>query len=393
MRASSRTPGRAACRARATAASPWRGAASSCSSTTTPRPAPAGSHSCSTPTAIPTSWGSAAVSTPPGISIGRSGSRGSSTGSSVARTVGCLRSAARCAMSSARTCPSAGRSSRRSAGSPDGIGRVGTLPAGCEETELCIRARRGLPPWTIVYEPDAEVRHHVPPQRARARYFLSRCLAEGRSKAAVAALAGAGPALEKLGAALRDARAGRPAWCAMRWTRSVATRPASRGRPRSSSACSSPRLASRQAGSRPRSGRSDCERSRLRRHRRPRRRGLAVGGRRPTGAARRNADPRASASRPAAPAAAQHRCLHRSARRVDALARCGVRAGSYARRHPAPRAGGAGLCDGGGGRDGGGRRLRARAARGGPCSRARAALARGTARAAWDARGCAARDG
>ncbi len=29
----------------------------------------------------------------------------------------------------------------------------------------------------------------------------------------------------------------------------------------------------------------------------------------------------------------------------------------------------------------------------GPCSRARAALARGTARAPWDARGCAARDG
>jgi len=81
-------------------------------------------------------------------------------------------------------------------GFTNGIGRVGTLPAGCEETELCIRARRGLPLWTIVYEPDAEVRHHVPPQRARARYFLSRCLAEGRSKAALAGLAGAGPALE-----------------------------------------------------------------------------------------------------------------------------------------------------------------------------------------------------
>ncbi len=88
VRASSRTPGRAACRARATAASPWRGATSSCSSTTTPRPAPAGSHSCSSPTAIPASWGSAAASTPPGISTGRCGSRGSSTGSSVARTVG-----------------------------------------------------------------------------------------------------------------------------------------------------------------------------------------------------------------------------------------------------------------------------------------------------------------
>jgi GT2 family glycosyltransferase len=81
-------------------------------------------------------------------------------------------------------------------GFPDGIGRVGTLPVGCEETELCIRARRRLPGRQIVYEPAATVTHLVTETRAQPRYFLSRCLAEGRSKAAVAALAGSGDALE-----------------------------------------------------------------------------------------------------------------------------------------------------------------------------------------------------
>lgn len=77
-----------------------------------------------------------------------------------------------------------------------GIGRVDTLPAGCEETEFCIRLHARLPGRPIVYEPAAVVRHRVPAGRAKRRYFFSRCLAEGRSKALVARVAGASDALE-----------------------------------------------------------------------------------------------------------------------------------------------------------------------------------------------------
>lgn len=70
------------------------------------------------------------------------------------------------------------------------VGRLGTRPIGCEETELCIRATRANPGGRIVYVPTAAVRHRVPAARARWAYFRSRCLAEGRSKAIVATLAG-----------------------------------------------------------------------------------------------------------------------------------------------------------------------------------------------------------
>lgn len=76
-----------------------------------------------------------------------------------------------------------------------GIGRVGTKPIGCEETEFCIRAARRYPYGTIVYEPLARVSHRVPSTRSRWRYFLARCYAEGLSKAQVAEAAGAGRAL------------------------------------------------------------------------------------------------------------------------------------------------------------------------------------------------------
>jgi glycosyltransferase involved in cell wall biosynthesis len=71
-----------------------------------------------------------------------------------------------------------------------GIGRVGTRPMGCEETELCIRAHRARPSGLLIYQPLAQVRHHVPRLRARPRYFLSRCYAEGLSKAQVVGAAG-----------------------------------------------------------------------------------------------------------------------------------------------------------------------------------------------------------
>jgi GT2 family glycosyltransferase len=76
-----------------------------------------------------------------------------------------------------------------------GIGRVGSLPVGCEETELCIRARRQRPGGEFLFEPTARVSHTVPRERARWTYFLRRCFAEGVSKAAVAASTAPGAAL------------------------------------------------------------------------------------------------------------------------------------------------------------------------------------------------------
>jgi glycosyltransferase involved in cell wall biosynthesis len=72
-----------------------------------------------------------------------------------------------------------------------GIGRIGSRPLGCEETELCIRIRQHWPESLVVFEPRARVTHRVPTRRAEQDYFRARCLAEGRSKALVARLVGA----------------------------------------------------------------------------------------------------------------------------------------------------------------------------------------------------------
>jgi hypothetical protein len=76
-----------------------------------------------------------------------------------------------------------------------GLGRVGTLPVGCEETELCIRIRQADPDARVVLEPAARVRHHVTHERRTVRYFVSRNYSEGRSKAMVAALVGSSDAM------------------------------------------------------------------------------------------------------------------------------------------------------------------------------------------------------
>jgi glycosyltransferase involved in cell wall biosynthesis len=76
-----------------------------------------------------------------------------------------------------------------------GMGRIGTLPLGCEETELCIRARQRWPEKVFLYEPRAGVFHRVPGSRANARYFFSRCYSEGISKALVSQLVGVGDGL------------------------------------------------------------------------------------------------------------------------------------------------------------------------------------------------------
>jgi glycosyltransferase involved in cell wall biosynthesis len=71
-----------------------------------------------------------------------------------------------------------------------GLGRIGTVPLGGEETDLCIRAARKHPNGVILYEPSASVRHLVTPERAQVRYFLRRCYAEGISKAAISRFVG-----------------------------------------------------------------------------------------------------------------------------------------------------------------------------------------------------------
>jgi GT2 family glycosyltransferase len=79
---------------------------------------------------------------------------------------------------------------REVGGFREDVGRVGTRPAGCEETELCIRLRQRWPEGRIVYDPEARIVHRVPAARATVRYYLARCAAEGVSKARVAGLVG-----------------------------------------------------------------------------------------------------------------------------------------------------------------------------------------------------------
>ena len=70
------------------------------------------------------------------------------------------------------------------------LGRVGTRPIGCEETELCIRARQRWPQRIFLFIPLAQVLHRVPGPRTSWHYFWARCYAEGISKAFVARFVG-----------------------------------------------------------------------------------------------------------------------------------------------------------------------------------------------------------
>jgi hypothetical protein len=110
------------------------------------------------------------------------------------------------------------------------LGRIGSTPVGCEETELCIRLTSGREDALLLYEPQATVGHHVPSTRTTWGYFRSRCYAEGLSKAEVRARAGPREALRSeraylvstvpsgVGRALAEGCRGRPA----RATRAVA---------------------------------------------------------------------------------------------------------------------------------------------------------------------------
>jgi hypothetical protein len=75
-------------------------------------------------------------------------------------------------------------------------GRVGAIPLGGEETDLCIRLRRAHPGARIVFEPRSVVHHRVTDDRVTWRYLLRRGFYEGVSKSVLSRRLGAGAALE-----------------------------------------------------------------------------------------------------------------------------------------------------------------------------------------------------
>ena len=80
-------------------------------------------------------------------------------------------------------------------GFTSGIGRIGVIPLGCEETEICIRYAAQAPNEGFVLARDAIVHHRVPASRLTWHYFWTRCWAEGLSKAAVSSLVGSSSGL------------------------------------------------------------------------------------------------------------------------------------------------------------------------------------------------------
>jgi glycosyltransferase involved in cell wall biosynthesis/GT2 family glycosyltransferase len=109
--------------------------------------------------------------------------------------VGCTHSGMPRELSPVRNLVGANMSFRRApllevGGFSHDLGRVGTLPVGCEETDLSIRVHQRWPESEILYDPAAEVEHVVPASRGRVRYFLDRCRAEGRSKAVLTGMVG-----------------------------------------------------------------------------------------------------------------------------------------------------------------------------------------------------------
>ena len=83
----------------------------------------------------------------------------------------------------------------RVGGFDESAGRVGSIPLGCEETELCIRLGQRVRGARVVFDPAAEVRHRVTADRTTWRYLRRRCYAEGLSKALVTRSVGAADGL------------------------------------------------------------------------------------------------------------------------------------------------------------------------------------------------------
>jgi hypothetical protein len=81
-------------------------------------------------------------------------------------------------------------------GFPTGVGRAASgRPLGCEETEFCIKLAQISPHSLLVTDHRAVVSHFVPDTRRTFSYFLSRCFAEGISKAQVTAHVGSADGL------------------------------------------------------------------------------------------------------------------------------------------------------------------------------------------------------
>ena len=138
-----------------------------------------------------------------------------------------------CATCWAATCRCGGRRSTRSAASTRTIGRIGLIPLGCEETELCIRLGQRSPGRRVVFEPRAVVHHRVTAARTTWPYLRSRSYAEGVSRRRSARLVGAADATS-VETRLRDAGADRRAAPGARAAVSAGTRPAGAARPGSS---------------------------------------------------------------------------------------------------------------------------------------------------------------
>ncbi|ARC55647.1 Putative mycofactocin biosynthesis glycosyltransferase MftF [Frondihabitans sp. 762G35] len=75
------------------------------------------------------------------------------------------------------------------------VGRVGNIPLGGEETELCITIRQADPAARICYEPMSLVNHRVSADRATWRYLSRRSFYEGVSKAVLSRTLGRGDSL------------------------------------------------------------------------------------------------------------------------------------------------------------------------------------------------------
>ena len=72
------------------------------------------------------------------------------------------------------------------------VGRSGArLPLGGEETEFCIRIGQRRPDVRLLIDHRAVIWHRVPASRGRLSYFITRCYAEGLSKAQVSHAVGA----------------------------------------------------------------------------------------------------------------------------------------------------------------------------------------------------------
>ncbi|HET9897567.1 MAG TPA: glycosyltransferase family 2 protein [Streptosporangiaceae bacterium] len=69
------------------------------------------------------------------------------------------------------------------------------LPLGCEETDFCIRIGQHPDRAILLIDDRAVIWHRVRDERATVRYFLTRCYAEGISKAAVSKRVGSADGL------------------------------------------------------------------------------------------------------------------------------------------------------------------------------------------------------